>query len=1316
MRIDVTVSDDCFATNSTCGSTYTVPDAPPLVCKAPDPKTTTQCEAGDFATWLGGFAGSGGGCDPDVRYAVSIDGQPAVTMTSLTGVVGPDECGGSVRIDVTVSDDCFATNSTCGSTYMVPVAKVGFCEGPDKETVQGEPCWDQNLELYQAWRSSFKYIPGDCSTVQFYVDGFKVEEEVFYKAPMPDDCVGTRTLSICVTDPCSDIYPQPKICKGEFVIPNARLGYCENPGDLKVEPCADDNLTRFQEWRNSFKYRQGDCSTVQFYVDGFEVEEEDFYNAPMPDECGESRKLAIEVNDPCADPDSNPKVCVAKFVIPQSRLAICTSPGDLTGKECGDRNEFEEWRSAFRYIPGDCSYPKYYIDDKEVSASQFSQAPTPNICGGTRTLQITVVDPCNKEVPFRICKGTYTTPPPPPVYLGCPSDKKIEACLNQTEVDNAFKDWVKDVKWEGGCNSRLKVENAEAPDFCGGSTTVTWRVISDCETRTCSATFSVDDASPVDLQVPANKVIAACTSPEEIEEEYIKWLRAPTFSGGCKPYIMHNSTGAPDACGGSKTVTWMLLSNCEVGVEKSSTFTVLPALTPVLKCPSNMTMPSCSTESEVSAAFASWISTVSLTGACPGVQLSNDNTGPPSACGGSTTVTWSTDGCVTETCSATFTVAEKTPVTGITIPEDITLMPCMTSDYKIDEMYNEWLESPTFTGGCGAVLMHNGTGPPSTCGGSSVVTWKAVDDCGETVLGTATFRIDPSPDVDLVCPGDYTTAKGLTEAEIASEFEEWVGSATFVDCCNATLQNTSSTPPKVCGGTVTVTWLVESDCRPDAICYATFTVPNEVEVSISCPPSVKLEAGVTQQEVDNLFNNWIASATTDHSEPLSNNSEGPPSADGGIAVVTWTTNTGCGEETCTSTFEVEAPKHAYLGVHCYNEIGESVENVKIDIAGDMSYTNVTDNAGNVQFNVPMHGNYDVTGKKSEDLLNGVTTYDIVAMVRHLLGITELNSPYKMIAADVNNSGTISTGDIITLRKAILTLSDNFTNNDSWIFVDANYVFPDPTNPWSEKLPQKISITDVEQDINTNFIGIKIGDLNGSSTPNELLGSASPVASNMVIGLEERQLVAGQQYSIEFKARDFNHFGYQFTIGFDRSAISVDDVQEGTLEGLSLNNFGLQMLDQGAITTSWDNPNVVKLEDDETLFRLNITANANKRLSSVLNLNSTMTIAEAVNVDLEPTGVTLEFFNRVEASFELFQNIPNPFSDHTFIQFNLPKTDQVQLKIYDVAGKVLYTQSATFDKGTHQIRINKSDLSATGVLYYQVETSTDVATKKMILLE
>lgn len=85
-------------------------------------------------------------------------------------------------------------------------------------------------------------------------------------------------------------------------------------------------------------------------------------------------------------------------------------------------------------------------------------------------------------------------------------------------------------------------------------------------------------------------------------------------------------------------------------------------------------------------------------------------------------------------------------------------------------------------------------------------------------------------------------------------------------------------------------------------------------------------------------------------------------------------------------------------------------------------------------------------------------------------------------------------------------------------------------------------------------------------------------------------------------------------------------------------------------------------------------------------------------------------------FELYQNYPNPFNPETIIQFDLPESQFVSLKIFDIHGREI--KNLINDKlsaGKHSIRLNASDLTS-GVYFYQLFTPKFVETKKMILMK
>src|SRR5690606_11052452 len=110
-------------------------------------------------------------------------------------------------------------------------------------------------------------------------------------------------------------------------------------------------------------------------------------------------------------------------------------------------------------------------------------------------------------------------------------------------------------------------------------------------------------------------------------------------------------------------------------------------------------------------------------------------------------------------------------------------------------------------------------------------------------------------------------------------------------------------------------------------------------------------------------------------------------------------------------------------------------------------------------------------------LNGVSTFDLVLMSKHILGLQTLNSAYKIIAGDVNNDKRVTAQDAIALRRLILNIDTKFGSNTSWRFVDASHQFSVPTNPWADDFSEVININDLQGALaNADFVAIKTGDL------------------------------------------------------------------------------------------------------------------------------------------------------------------------------------------------------------------------------------------------
>ena len=116
--------------------------------------------------------------------------------------------------------------------------------------------------------------------------------------------------------------------------------------------------------------------------------------------------------------------------------------------------------------------------------------------------------------------------------------------------------------------------------------------------------------------------------------------------------------------------------------------------------------------------------------------------------------------------------------------------------------------------------------------------------------------------------------------------------------------------------------------------------------------------------------------------------------------------------------------------------------------------------------------------------------------RHILGLQKLDSPYKLIAADINNSESITAIDLIELRKLILGLYTELPNNNSWRFVESAYTFVDFLNPFP--FAENVEIDNLDKEIsNADFIGVKIGDVNTSAFSNANSSNVDSRAQNIL---------------------------------------------------------------------------------------------------------------------------------------------------------------------------------------------------------------------------
>ncbi len=163
---------------------------------------------------------------------------------------------------------------------------------------------------------------------------------------------------------------------------------------------------------------------------------------------------------------------------------------------------------------------------------------------------------------------------------------------------------------------------------------------------------------------------------------------------------------------------------------------------------------------------------------------------------------------------------------------------------------------------------------------------------------------------------------------------------------------------------------------------------------------------------------------------------------------------------------------------------EPVHGVSVSLNVDQK-TTLTEGDGYFVFEAENDEDVSLSCAKGENPLNGVTTFDIVLISKHILGVLPLDEPYKIIAADVNQSNSVTTYDLVALRKIILQVSSNFPNDKAWRFVDGNFTFLSPENPFDAPFPEVLNFNDLNVDVlDADFIAIKLGDVNYSADPQQ----------------------------------------------------------------------------------------------------------------------------------------------------------------------------------------------------------------------------------------
>lgn len=501
------------------------------------------------------------------------------------------------------------------------------------------------------------------------------------------------------------------------------------------------------------------------------------------------------------------------------------------------------------------------------------------------------------------------------------------------------------------------------------------------------------------------------------------------------------------------------------------------------------------------------------------------------------------------------------------------------------------------------------------------------------------------------------------------------------------------------GGQVTI-WAKDfnassfDDCTPEAeLIYSFSESTYEPSFTYNCN-------NVPEFGVEFIVNVWVADNGTD------DNCNGQ---------ISWTERN---KDYCTTSLIITDNMHVcdttfpIIEGLILTEDAKPVELVNVNLEYPSQQHNVTTiQDGLYNFGPQPVDEMSITADRNDNHKNGVNTLDLVMIQKHLLAIQSLSSPYDLIAADANNSGSVSAIDLVEIRKLILGLYNEFPKNKSWRFVDKTFVFPDPKQPWP--FDESIDMATLPEMAGSHdFVAVKIGDVNNSVKANAI--QIMPRNANGIVhfNTDEQTVIEGSEISVPVRSADFNGItGYQFTL-MTKNLIFLGT--ESGMAEMSDENFGVF---NDRLTVSWNKATGQTATSNDVLFTLRFQAVKGGQLSNMLEMNSSVTEAEAYNLYEETKDLKLKFRGAADdADFALYQNVPNPFKGITNIGYEVPAAGTVTLTIFDVTGKVILTKEQLAAKGYNTISVSTKELISTGVLYYRLDADDYTATKKMIIIE
>jgi hypothetical protein len=390
-------------------------------------------------------------------------------------------------------------------------------------------------------------------------------------------------------------------------------------------------------------------------------------------------------------------------------------------------------------------------------------------------------------------------------------------------------------------------------------------------------------------------------------------------------------------------------------------------------------------------------------------------------------------------------------------------------------------------------------------------------------------------------------------------------------------------------------------------------------------------------------------------------------------------------------------------------LDEGIRNVMMTLTGPDTRQTFTDSMGRYTLSATK-GMYTLTPFKNNETqkLNGLSTLDLAIIQSHILFRQRLDNPFKVIAADVNASSSVTTADMMHIRRLLLRMDSSLPGNQTWAFVDAEQTFPNVNMPFP--LIRTKSFNNPYGPITHTFRGVKLGDVNYDRDPRL---DRTQGRDTLAFYADLREL-PGNIFSVTLKTEHIeNIMGFQGTLAWDTAGFVFEKIQDNPLQI----GVGESLTGNGRLLFSWNDPQATGLtfRHGTTMLEM-IFRSRNRSTEKSFRFADDQLPGEAFNANYDKINMIMSNGTwkeelPMEGSLLVY---PNPAKSQVSIRWRATTEGISNFRMIDLTGRIILSGMLNHSIGINSHQISLSENISNGIYIIQIENEGTIRSRRLLI--